>query len=468
MSARILMWFRQDLRINNNPALYNASLLGDVIPLYHFQTNLGKNDQIGETGKWWLHHSLKSLDADLDNNLVISNGDALKVISDVCNQHSINYVFFNRCFEPWRVKQDNELVHILKNHNVKVNIYNGSLLWNPDCIKKDDGTPYKVFTPFYKKGCLNQPQPSEKELIPKLSIHKISTYCQLEELKLLPKNKWYKKLENHWEISEKAAKQKLDKFITHGLNDYKNGRNFPSKKNVSQLSPYLHWGQISPNTIWNNIKKIEDSENTIHFKSELGWREFSYYLLHNNKNIQTKNIQTKFNNFPWENNLKKLKMWKKGQTGIPIVDAGMRELWNTGYMHNRVRMIVGSFLVKNLLIDWRYGEEWFRDCLVDADHASNSASWQWIAGCGADAAPYFRIFNPITQGIKFDSDGNYTKKYVPELDNLPAKFLFSPWECPHEILSSSKIKLGVNYPYPIVDLKESRNKALEAFSSLKK
>ena len=236
---------------------------------------------------------------------------------------------------------------------------------------------------------------------------------------------------------------------------------------MSFLSPYLHFGQISCHKIWHEVNKLPEDENIIHFKSELGWREFSYYLLHHNPGIKEKNIQPKFDNFPWVKNDSHFEKWKTGKTGIPIVDAGMRQLWNTGYIHNRVRMIVGSFLVKNLLLDWRLGEEWFNECLVDADNASNSASWQWIAGCGADAAPYFRIFNPVTQGTKFDENGNYTKKFVPELKNLPNKYLFSPWECPDDILNKIEIKLGIDYPYPIVNLKESRDKALNAFASLK-
>ena len=207
-------------------------------------------------------------------------------------------------------------------------------------------------------------------------------------------------------------------FITQGISNYKIGRDFPSKKNVSKLSPHLHFGEISPNTIWWETKKLTTGINEKCFLSELGWREFSYNQMYYNPNIKTHNINKKFDDFPWRNSKKLLTAWQKGKTGIPIVDAGMRELWQTGYMHNRVRMITGSFLVKNLLIHWHYGEKWFWDCLVDADHASNSASWQWVAGCGADASPYFRIFNPILQGQKFDPNGEYTLKYVPELRNL--------------------------------------------------
>ena len=264
----------------------------------------------------------------------------------------------------------------------------------------------------------------------------------------------------------------MNSFFNDGLNNYKDGRNFPAKQNVSKLSPYLHWGQISSNTLWHSIEKFKKNsfsqENIEKFKSELAWREFSYYLLYHFPKITEKNLQTKFDNFKWEGNDESFKRWKIGKTGYPIVDAGMRELWLTGYMHNRVRMIVGSFLVKNLLHHWKKGEEWFWDCLFDADLANNCASWQWVAGTGADAAPYFRIFNPVTQGQKFDPDGKYILKYIPELKNLPSKYLFSPWECPIELCEKNDFKLGVDYPRPLVDLKDSREKALSIFSSLKK
>ena len=234
------------------------------------------------------------------------------------------------------------------------------------------------------------------------------------------------------------------------------------------LSPHLHFGEISPNKIWYSVKNNGHSEDSDHFLSELGWREFSYNLLYYFPDLPENNLQKKFDIFPWANNPERLKKWQKGMTGYPIIDAGMRELWETGFMHNRLRMITGSFLVKNLLIHWRYGKEWFWNCLVDADLASNSASWQWVAGCGADAAPYFRIFNPITQGNKFDPSGDYTRKFVPELRKLPNEYLFAPWEAPSEVLLNLGIKLGSDYPHPIVNLKNSRELALEAYSQIKK
>jgi deoxyribodipyrimidine photo-lyase len=284
---------------------------------------------------------------------------------------------------------------------------------------------------------------------------------------LTPRIRWDKKLEPHWDISESGAKKQLALFLKDGLGGYKEGRNFPGKAHASRLSPYLHSGEISPNQVWHAANLRGDSADIDNFCSELGWREFSYSLLHHFPALPHENWQKKFDHFPWKNDREDLSRWKKGMTGYPIVDAGMRELWQTGYMHNRVRMIVASFLIKNLLVDWRHGARWFWDCLVDADLANNSASWQWVAGSGADAAPYFRIFNPIGQGEKFDGDGAYTRKYVPELAKMPEKYLFQPWKAPNDVLSKAGVILGRTYPSPIVDIALSRAKALQALAETK-
>jgi len=302
-------------------------------------------------------------------------------------------------------------------------------------------------------------------------VIKANNAKDLDEISILPKNNWHKKFDGMWNIGEHAAYKKLEDFIEDGLVNYKDGRNFPSQNNVSRLSPHLHFGEISPNQIWYMVDELDDSiypeRDVYHFKSEIGWREFSYSLLYYNQELQTENLYKKFDKFPWTKDISNLQNWKRGLTGYPIVDAGMRELWETGYMHNRLRMVVGSFLVKNLLIHWNYGERWFWDCLIDADMASNSASWQWVAGSGADAAPYFRIFNPIMQGQKFDPDGSYTKKYIPELANVPLKYLFNPWDAPKSILDDSGVTLGKDYPYPIVNMQESRDLALDAFDTIR-
>jgi deoxyribodipyrimidine photo-lyase len=468
-------WFRQDLRLADNPALYEANKDKNILPIYILDDINSKKHQMGAASRWWLHYSLNSLDNSLDNNLNIYNGDPLEIIPNLIKKYNITKIYWNRCYEPWCIKRDTKLKKALENLNIEVNSYNGSLLWEPWTVLKQDGTPYKVFTPFYRKGCLSQLEPrlplaKPKNLNSKLILDKTNK-LNIEKLNLLPNINWDKQLEPHWNIGEPGAKNKLNKFLNaeedNGINNYKEGRNFPAKPNTSKLSPHIHFGEISPNQIWHAARNTEINSNIDVFCSELGWREFSYYLLYHFPDLPEKNWNTKFDNYPWQNNKKLFNAWTKGQTGIPIVDAGMRELWQTGYIHNRVRMIVGSFLVKNLLTHWKKGEEWFYDCLVDADLASNSASWQWVAGSGADAAPYFRIFNPVLQGQKFDPEGEYTKKFVPELSKLPNKYLFNPWEAPDNILEQAGIELGKTYPNPIVDLKTSRDKALEGYSKIK-
>jgi deoxyribodipyrimidine photo-lyase len=315
-----------------------------------------------------------------------------------------------------------------------------------------------------------RPIPKPKKIV----YHQLKNFKNslISDLNLLPKREWKDDLLINWDVGERGAQSRLDQFVQNELDGYKEGRNFPTNKNVSRLSPYLHWGEISPNTVWYKVKDradlgIGNTKDNDHFLSEIGWREFSNSLLFHFPTLPRENLQKKFDKFPWNYDKAKLMAWKKGKTGYPIVDAGMRELWSTGYMHNRLRMIVGSFLVKNLLIHWHEGEKWFWDCLLDADLANNSASWQWIAGCGADAAPYFRIFNPITQGLKFDADGIFIRKFIPEIANLPNKYIFNPWEAPEDVLEKANVRLGENYPNPIIDLKSSREEALLAFSRLK-
>ncbi len=466
---KTIHWFRQDLRIKDNPAFFEAQSNGALLALYHLEDDLHEDDQLGSASKVWLHHSLAALQQSLDNHLCLTRGNALDQLKQLIERYQIDRVNWNTCVEPWRVKQDQQIKVVLETMGIKVSTFNGSYLWTPDEIIKDDGTPYKVFTPYYRKGCLNATSPRKPMRAPTLNLIDASeNSISIHHLSLLPQKNWNHSIQKEWEIGEFGAHERLKRFVKTGIKNYKEGRNFPADTYVSRLSPHLHWGEISPNQAWYAVEQSASEKNVDHFRSELGWREFSAYLLHHNPGLQQTNLQSKFDRFPWEENHRHLQSWQKGETGIPIVDAGMRELWKTGYMHNRVRMIVGSFLVKNLLLDWKLGEAWFRDCLVDADHANNSASWQWVAGCGADAAPYFRIFNPISQGKKFDPDGHYTKKYVPELKHIPNEFLFNPWEAPALILQESDITLGKNYPYPIVDLKQSREKALAAFASLKK
>ena len=472
MSKKITIhWFRQDLRLHDNLSLYSASEEGDVIPIFILDNVSTQKYQLGRASKWWLYHSLLSLQKSLGDKLNYFIGNPKEILIKLINKYKVTAVNWNRCYEPWQIKRDENLRKILLERGVEVNTYNSTLLWEPwDILKKDD-TPYKVFTPFYKNGCLVEGISPRKSLsIPKnlQLIFQQSSDNSVSILNLLPKNNCGEKLEKYWKIGEKNALDKLKSFIESGIKNYKEGRNFPGENFVSTLSPHIHFGEISPNLIWEKISSLHSDENTNHFLSELGWREFSYYLLYHFPHMPEKNLQKKFDKFSWQNNKSYFEAWKKGKTGYPIVDAGMRQLWETGYIHNRVRMIVGSFLVKNLLLHWHYGAEWFWDCLIDADLASNSFGWQWVAGCGTDAAPYFRIFNPIIQGEKFDTDGKYTKRYLPELENLPNKYLFCPWKAPKSILDEAGVMLGINYPYPIVDLKESRNLALKAYQNITK
>lgn len=470
---KVIHWFRQDLRLSDNPALSHAAFHGDVLPIYILDDTHSGVWKMGGASRVYLHHSLKALNESLEGKLLVLAGDPLKLIPELVENYGIDKVVWNRCYEPWRIQRDKQLKQNLQALDVDVESFNGSLLWEPWTVAKKDGTPYKVYTPYYKKGCLlkeppRMPEPAAKSI--KLIAHK--SKATLEKLELLPTIDWDKPINDYWQAGEEGAKNRLAEFLQDGISEYKEGRDFPAIKKVSELSPSLHFGEVSPNQVWyaasHSPVANASAENLEHFHKELAWREFSYYLLYHFPVLPEKNFQAKFDAFPWQNDSEKLAAWQKGMTGYPLVDAGMRQLWQTGYMHNRVRMVVGSFLVKNLLTHWRKGEDWFWDCLVDADLASNAASWQWVAGSGADAAPYFRIFNPITQSEKFDAEGEYIRQYVPELAKLPKKWIHKPWQAPSEVLEKAGVVIGKDYPEPIVDVKLSREQALEAFATTKK
>ena len=451
-----------------------ATESGKLLPIYILDDENAGDYKMGGASRWWLHHSLTALNNSLDGHLRIFQGDASEILPQLVKETGAKTVTWNRCYEPWRIQRDKKILTGLKESGVEVISRNGSLLWEPWDVMKPDGTPYRVFTPFYRKGCLNSKEPNKPLKAPeKISFAAneiLKDALSISDLGLRSAN-WDIKREPNWTPSESGAQDKLLHFLENGINGYNDGRNFPAKDNSSNLSAHLHYGEISPHQIWYAISfrehLTEKEEDLDQFRMELAWREFSYNLLYHMPDLPEKNLQSKFDAFPWRKDRAALKAWQQGQTGIPLVDAGMRELWQTGVMHNRVRMVVASFLVKNLLIDWREGARWFWDCLVDADLASNSASWQWVAGCGADAAPYFRIFNPATQGARFDPKGDYTRKYVPEIAALPDKWLFNPWDAPKEVLDAAGVILGKSYPEPLVDLKTSRQRALDVFSDLK-
>lgn len=449
MSEKIaIVWFRQDLRLKDNPALRHAVEQGyHILPVYIYDQDNAGEWAMGEASRWWLFKSLQSLNASMDSNITFRSGKADEVMPELIKESGAQAVFWNRCYEPWQIARDKSIKETLKAEGIETESFNASLLWEPWEVLKDDGTPYKVFTPYYRRGCLSKPEPAEPQAAPK-TIKYADFHGRYSEndLDILPKIQWYRKLDQHWDVSEDGAAKRFDHFLEHGLKGYKEKRNNPAQDHVSKMSPYLHFGNISVRELWHTARlrgMAEGWETDLDcFCSELGWREFSHALLYHFPDLPRKPLQEKFAGFPWAKDDGALEKWQKGLTGIPIVDAGMRELWETGWMHNRVRMIVASLLVKNMLLHWHHGEDWFWDCLVDADLANNSASWQWVAGCGADAAPYFRIFNPVTQAEKFDPNLEYIKKWVPEYGSA-------------------------DYPDPIVDLKTSRTKALEAYQEIR-
>ena len=457
-SMTSLVLFKNNLRINDNDILFDACKDNKkILPLYILDEK-NTDKPLGSSSKYWLHKSLESLNNKLNNNLQVFKGDTIKIISSLLDLHSINQIYCEEPFLSMDITLFDKLQNLCSLKNIDLNTRNCTLLWKPYHILKSDDTPYKVFTPFYRRGCLTSTLPQKPVGSPSsINYYSCSNNTSIDQLELLDNFPWYEKFDNIWKIDEESAMYIFKDFIDTKINDYKLERDFPALNKNSKLSPYIRFGLISINRMWYELDKLIPNKSIDHFKSELGWREFSYYLLYHFPHLQYENMQAKFNNFEWENSNKHFEAWKKGCTGYPIVDAGMRELWQTGFIHNRTRMVVASFLVKNLLIDWRLGEKWFWDCLVDADYASNVASWQWVAGTGADAAPYFRIFNPILQGKKFDTDGKYIRHYVPELNSLPEKYLNEPWEIDHKL----------SYPKPIIDYSYSRQRALEKYERIK-
>ena len=453
-----IVLFKNNLRLNDNDVLFEACKYNDkILPIYILD-ELNTDKPLGSSSKYWLHHSLKSLNNKLNNKLQFYKGDTIKIIDRLLDIHSIDNIFCEEAFLSMDITLFDKLDNLCSLNNISLSTKNCTLLWKPYHILKSDDTPYKVFTPFYRKGCLTSDIPKKPVGKPKeINYYDCKNDTYLEQLELLDNVQWHSKFEKIWNIDEQSALNIFNDFIRTKINDYKLERDFPALNKNSSLSPYIRFGLISLNRMWYELDKLNSNKSIDHFKSELGWREFSYYLLHHFPHLQYKNMQPKFDNFEWENSIKYFDAWKKGQTGYPIVDAGMRELWQTGFIHNRIRMVVASFLVKNLLIDWRLGEKWFWDCLVDADYASNVASWQWVAGTGADAAPYFRIFNPILQGKKFDTNGKYIRHYVPELNSLSDKDLNEPWEIEHNL----------KYPSPIIEYRYSRQRALEKYERIK-
>lgn len=461
-----VMWFRQDLRLRDNPALC-AAAEGDValLPLYILDDENAGEWKMGAASRWWLHHSLNRLNEALDGRLWVLQGDALGELLRLCDALPVARVVWNRCYEPWRMRRDHGIVEALRERGIEHEEFNGSLLWDPHEARKADGTPYVVFTPFYRNLNRHRP-PGTLASAPDLRGPKLAACDQpaerIDRLGLLPAIRWYDGLADAWQPGEAGAHERSDTFIASAAAHYHERRDFPADGAVSALSPYLHFGEISPLRVWREVHDADAGDGGEAWIRQLYWREFSYHLLYHYRRLCDDNLKPGFERFPWRDKPELLRRWQQGSTGVPLVDAGMRELWQTGTMHNRTRMVTASFLTKNLLIHWLHGARWFWDCLVDADLANNSFGWQWVAGCGADAAPYFRIFNPVLQSRKFDPSGEYLRRWVPELAALSDRRIHAPWEAGARELRSAGVTLGETYPAPIVDLRASRERALAA------
>ncbi|MBL8822215.1 MAG: deoxyribodipyrimidine photo-lyase [Planctomycetia bacterium] len=467
-----IMWFRQDLRLHDNPALHSAVSRGDVIPLYIWDDSKYPWKP-GAASQWWLHHSLAALDTSLRNagsRLILRTGNPLEQLFAVIQESKAVRIHWNRCYEPYARKRDEKIKTTLKEQGIEVESFNGSLLFEPWEIQNKSSTPYQVFTPFCN-ACLSKAVPRAPEPPPSgiRAPEKMPFSEKLDSLRLLPRIPWDEQFYHYWKPGEQTAISKLDQFRRNAIALYSSRRDLPGSQGTSQFSPHLHFGEISPRQIWHACINRPDSRQTaLPFLRQIAWREFAFHLLYHYPDSDCKPLKEHFSHFPWSSNTKWFNAWKKGQTGYPLVDAGMRELWTTGWMHNRVRMVVASFLVKHLLIPWQQGAEWFWDTLVDADLPNNTMGWQWTAGCGADAAPFFRIFNPMQQGKRFDPEGAYIRKWIPEIGSLPDEFIHEPWQAGQQTLTKAGIKLGSSYPFPIVDHQQARNKALEAYAAMKK
>ncbi|MDQ8186918.1 deoxyribodipyrimidine photo-lyase [Pelagicoccus sp. SDUM812002] len=465
--APVIVWFRRDLRLADNPALEHACESGQaVLPVYIFDDEAEGAWPDGGASKWWLYYSLKSLRKDLEelgSRLLLLEGKSGDVLTGLCKSTQANGVFWNRRYEPSIVARDTEIKKTLADQGLLTRSFNGSLLQSPLSVTNKSGTPFKVFTPFWKHI---QKLSTRKPIAKSQQLHAPGAWPRTESLDyfgLLPKRDWADGFAKEWTPGERGGQVALSVFRDKYVGKYSDLRDTPSVRGVSRLSPHLHFGELSPNQIWHAM----DREKNEPYLRQIAWREFGHHLLYHYSDTPEKPLRPEFKKFPWRPDKRHLKAWQMGQTGYPIVDAGMRELWHTGWMHNRVRMIASSFLVKHLLQPWQAGAEWFWDTLVDADLANNTMGWQWVAGCGADAAPYFRIFNPITQGERFDGDGEYTRKWVPEIAGLPDKYLFKPWEATAELLEEAGIDLGNTYPKPIVDHPEARQLALDAYADMR-
>jgi deoxyribodipyrimidine photo-lyase len=471
-AAPVIVWFRQDLRLADNPALSFAAGSGAPVVALYVLDDAGHGAWApGGASRWWLQGSLLSLAADLRSRgiaLVLRRGAAQAALDAVIAETGAGSVLWNRCYEPALRQRDEAIKSALSARGIAARSFNAGLLFEPWTIATQSGQPYKVYTPFARACRAAEAPPLPVAAPERLRAPDVAIACDdLESWQLAPRRPdWAGGLRESWQPGEVGAQKRLARFLAEAVDGYKEERNRPDIEATSRLSPHLHFGEISPRQLW-HAAMAREGAGPQHFISELLWREFAHHLLFHFPTLPERNWKAEFDAFPWRDGTEGLAAWQRGLTGYPIVDAGMRELWHTGWMHNRVRMIVASFLVKDLMLPWQLGEAWFWDTLVDADLANNAASWQWVAGCGADAAPYFRVFNPVLQGEKFDPAGDYVRRYVPELARMPAKWIHRPWEADAATLRAAGVVLDGNYPQTIVDHGEARVRALAAFAKLK-
>ncbi len=473
----VVVWFRDDLRLNDNPALHLAAQTGSaVIPLFILDEESRGLRVRGGAQRWWLHHSLASLGEALSkrgSQLVLRRGPALDALLGVIEASGAGAVHWNRRYTPGGIATDTAIKEALSARGIEVHSFAGRLIHEPARLETKAGGPYKVYTPFWR--ALEGGEEPREPLPAPSSLRgpkRLPASDRLKSWALLPeKPNWASEIARTWTPGEDEALARLDAFVRDGLKDYSKQRDDPGDaEGTSALSPHLAVGEISPHQVWHATRRLPKDvarKNVVTFRREIAWREFSHYLLYRFPKLGTENYNSRFDDFEWRSDRRALKAWQQGRTGYPIVDAGMRQLWRTGWMHNRVRMITASFLTKHLLVDWREGEAWFWDTLVDADEASNASNWQWVAGSGADAAPYFRIFNPILQGEKFDPDGSYVRRFVPEVAKLPDKYIHKPWDAPDGVLEKAGVELGKTYPERIVEHAGARQRALAAYDGIK-
>jgi deoxyribodipyrimidine photo-lyase len=474
----IIVWFGLDLRLADHPALSAAAdTAAPLLSLYILDDDTPGPWRLGGAARWWLNGSLAQLDQDLakqGGRLCLRRGRAPKVLAALLDETGASAIYATQGYEPWAQELEQSVRRLCQERNTGFRLFAGRLLCEPGTVTTGSGQPYRVFAPFWN-ACLAAPAPRPPLPRPKLTRFATAESETLASLKLLPtRPDWAGGLRAAWQPGEAAARARLEDFVAKGVVAYADDRSNLDGEPTSRLSPHLHFGEIGPSQVCHAVSYATASapgksdRGAEAFLRELGWREFSYHLLHHCPAMTTEPLRPEFADFPWRHDASALKAWQDGKTGYPIVDAAMRQLWHTGWMPNRARMIVASFLVKHLLIPWQAGADWFWDTLVDADLANNSASWQWVAGCGTDAAPFFRIFNPMLQGRKFDPDGNYVRQWVPELAKLPATDVHAPWQTAPLNLAAAGVTLGRTYPQPIVDHGAARDRALQAFATIRR